>query len=370
METWIEHPKSKAALCSKSLESLFKNSPTAMLVVGKDESIKDANASACRILGRTRNELIGQPSKKWIAVNRSAPASTDGATSPVVIEQNGLPAINASMHCTPIQTGSETVSLISLWLKEDDPQNHDIITHQSGASMRDAKSASQHIANVITDSLTPIQGFVSLAQEDLRNGQMRRTHLDQIATAADRGAQFARDLFAYSAHSPQPPAIYSPAELLSELQEELATIAGESAIISYSISTDVPLIKIHKEDFRTIIRHAIGNASAITDSDKYTQRIVEVRCAPGAHSDDIDSNFEPSISSSIITITDNAPALSEEICARVFDPFYSLPQRQDPHGLRLPTINQLMRNHYGSADFCPLPGKGNTLELVFAQSRH
>ena len=199
---------------------------------------------------------------------------------------------------------------------------------------------------------------------------LKRTHLDQIANAADRGAQFARDLFAYSAHSPQPPAIYSPAELLTELQEELATICGDSAMISYSISTDVPLIKIHKEDFRTIIRHAIGNASAIAESDKHTRRIVEVRCAPGALSKDIGSSSESSTGASIITITDNAPALSEEICARVFDPFYSLPQRQDPHGLRLPTINQLMRNHYGSADFCPLPENGNTLELVFAQSRH
>jgi len=370
METWIENPKSQAALCSKSLKSLFKNSPTAMLVAGKDESIKDANASACRLLGTTRNELIGQSSTKWLPFNRTAPTSTDGVTSPVVIEQNCLPPIKASIHSTPIQTGSETASLISFWLEDDGMQNHEANTQQPGASLRDTKSASRHIANVITDSLTPIQGFVSLAQEDLQNGQMRRAHLDQIASAADRGAQFARDLFAYSSHSPQPPAIYSPAELLTELQEELATIAGESTIISYSISTDAPFIKIHREDFRTIIRHAIGNASAIANSDKHTRRIIEVRCAPGTLSKDIDSNFEPSTSSSIITITDNAPALDSEICARVFDPFYSLPQRQDPHGLRLPTINQLMRNHYGSADFCPLPGKGNTLELVFAQSRH
>ena len=366
METWIEHPKSQAALCSKSLESLFKNSPTAMLVAGKDESIKDANESACKLLGTTRNELIGQPSSKWIPAHTSA----CGATSPVVIEQDCLPPIKASMHSTPIQSGSETVSLISLWLEQNGLQNHERITQQPAVSIGDAKSASQHIANVITDSLTPIQGFVSLAQEDLRKGQMRRTHLDQIASAADRGAQFARDLFAYSAHSPQPSSIYSPAELLTELQEELAKIAGESVMISYSISSDVPLIKIHKEDFRTIIRHAIGNASAIVDSDKHTRRIVEVRCTSGTISKDIDSTCTPSAGSSIITITDNAPALSAEICARVFDPFYSLPQRHDPHGLRLPTIDQLMRNNYGSADFCALPGKGNSLELVFAQTRH
>lgn len=361
METWIEHPKSKASLCTKSLESLFKNSPTAMLVKGEDGRVKDANASACKLLRVKREEIISQHATEWVPQDSNQYNLPDSETRPVTLTQSCGSTVTASMHIAPIQSGSESASLISLWPKETHTDNdHDSINQQV---------ASQHIANVITDSLTPIQGFVSLAQEDIRNGHIRRTHLDQIARAADRGAQFARDLFAYSSHAPKQPTTFAPGELLEELQHELAEIAGNAAVISYNIASNAPSIKVHKEDFQTIIRHAIGNAAAGSDHNTQSGILIEVRCAAGTDSKESNSTPAPD-SSTVITITDHAPALSEEVCARVFDPFYSLPQRQDPHGLRLPTVSQLMRNHYGSAGFYSTPGLGNTLELIFLQSRH
>jgi PAS domain S-box-containing protein len=361
METWIHHPKSKASLCTKSLESLFKNSPTAMLVKGSDGRVKDANASACKLLRVKKEEIISQQATEWFQQDFDEGSLRDGEPRLATLTQQCGSVVTASIHSTPIQSGSTSASLISIWPEEHPTRDDNTVINQ--------QAASRHIANVITDSLTPIQGFVSLAQEDIRDGHIRRAHLDQIAHAADRGAQFARDLFAYSAHSPRRSTSYVAGELLEDLQQELTEIAGDAAVISYNIASNAPSIKVHKEDFQTIIRHAIGNAAAGLDHNTQSGILIEVHCAAGTDSKESNSTPAPD-GSTVITITDHAPALSEKVCARVFDPFYSLPQRQDPHGLRLPTVSQLMRNHYGSAGFYSTPGKGNTLELIFAQSRH
>ena len=369
MDAWIKNPNRQPMLTSESFKSVFENSPTAMLVEGEDGDVRDANASACELFGSSLDEIIGKHSNELIP-EETVPAKLPETSQRIgsISCKNGS-TIRVSMHSAPIKSDSESVYLVSVWPapQSPSPRNNERVQNEEAIKTSphlNMQYASRHIANVLSDSLTPIQGFVSLAQADLKQGRIRSTHLEQIASAADRGASFARDLFTFSSPTPQESNALFPGEILGSLQTELAEIAGDTATITCSIPQDCPAISISHHDFCTIMRHAVANAAANADINNNRHITISCSTAPLLTT----RNNPSTLPSTIITISDNGPELSGDISARVFDPFHSLPEREDPQGLRLPTIQQLIKNHGGSTQFLSTPDKGNSLKLLFLQS--
>ncbi|MCP4848185.1 MAG: PAS domain S-box protein [Verrucomicrobiaceae bacterium] len=363
METCIKTPKGERSLTSASFESLFSNSPTAMIVESKDGVVMDINASACGLFGTSREEIIGRQSNEILREDTQSAQLTEGEQrSGSLISKDGS-TIQVSMHSSPVETSKETASLVSIWQHS---QRHSWTdgTEPHGEDRDSIQRASQHIANVISDSLTPIQGFVSLAQADLRQGRIQRDHLQQIASAADRGANFARDLFAFSKVQQEEVELASPRELIKGLQQELTLIAGDSITVSFNTSQETPDIRISPADFRTIMHHAIRNAAANARKD----RCIEITCSTGnTRGTSSHTTHSPT---AVITISDNAPHLSLDSSTNAFSPFFSLPEREDPHGLRLPTVKHLMDNHGGSIHLQSTPQDGTSLRLSFPQAHN
>ena len=363
MNAWIKNPNRQAMLTSESFKSLFTHSPTAMLVEGEDGGVRDANASACKLFGTKRDDIIGRQSTELIPADASLSGFPQGSQRLGSLSSKSGSTMRVSMHSAPIDTASETASLISIWpTTQNGVETDGYAAKETGRN--NIQLASQHIANVLSDSLTPIQGFVSLAQEDLRHGRIRSTHLQQIARAADRGATFARELFAFGSIAPEQVESLSLGEPLDAWKQELLDIAGDKITMTFNISQGTPDINISRKDFRTIMRHAIRNAAADADNN----RSIEITCS--TESENATQHLLTSRPATIITINDNAPPLNEDSSTHAFEPFYGLPQREDPNGLRLPIVKQLMSNHGGTIQLSSSPEEGTTLKLTFPHTRH
>ncbi len=363
MDACIKNQKRKRMLTTASFESLFTNSLTAMLVENQDGDVIDANSSACRLFEINREEIIGQRSTRLIREEDRAMHLSEGPLIFASLDTQAGSRTLVSLLRSPVETSAETASLISLWPTS---QNYSCADAEGNhnAEQASVQSASQHIANVISDRLTPIQGFVSLAQAELRQGRFQSSHLQHIATAADRGADFARDLFEFSQVHHEEVILASPGDLIEDLQQELTLIAGDSVTISFNTSQKTPDIRISAVDFRTIMSHAVRNAAA----NAKTGRLVKITCATdNEHAPPSLTTHSPA---TIITISDNAPNLSPVSSTNAFSPFFSLPEREDPHGLRLPAVKHLMRSYGGSIQLQSSPENGNSLRLSFPQAHH
>ncbi len=369
MNAGIENPMANPKLASESFKSLFTNSPTAMLVEGADGDVRDANASACDLFGSSRTEIIGRKSSELIPGKLPFSSIEGGAPrNGSLLSSKGSPPMDVSLHSAPIDTESGKAALISIWPTSQTQSRFASANPQADASQdtefNNVQRASEHIANFISDSMTPIQGFVSLAQNDLKKGRIRSVHLQQIAKAADRGATFARELFKFSRQKPDKVEIIAPGAMLNELQVELIKSAGDSVTILFNTSKKTPAIGITRNDFRTIMIHAIRNATAGADGG----RKIEIACT--AETDNSPQPTGSSGSFAVIRVTDDGTGIERDISKHAFDPFFSLPGRDDPHGLCFPTINQLMKNYGGSAHLISPPEKGTVLTLLFPASRH
>jgi signal transduction histidine kinase len=369
MNAGIKNPMANPKLASESFKSLFTNSPTAMLLECGDGDVRDANASACELFGVTRTEIIGRKSSELIP--EKPPFSSSEGHSPrngsLLRAKESLP-IRVSLHSAPIEIESGKAALISIW-PTSQTQSRVSSTHSQADSfpnneLNTVQRAAEHIANFISDSMTPIQGFVSLAQNDLKKGHIRSGHLRQIAQAADRGATFARELFKFSRQKPDKVEIIAPGTVLNELQPELIQNSGNSVTLFFNTFKKTPLIGIARSDFRTIMVHAIRNATAGANGGSK----IKIDCSPEANNSQQPTGSSDSFAA--IRVTDNGSAIDEDISKHAFDPFFSLPGRDDPHGLCLPTIKQLMENYGGSARLISSPEVGTTLTLLFPASRH
>lgn len=369
MNDWFNDPMGQPKLAYNSFKSLFTNSPTAMLVEGGDGGVRDVNDSACTLLGAKRAEIIGRQASELIP-DTDLPLSTNPETGPRTgsLNPKGGTPLQVSLHSAPIENELGQATLISIWptssteseipsspAQEDPTQENDF---------NSVHHASAHIANFISDSLTPIQGFVSLAQADLKQGHIRSAHLQQIAKAANRGAAFARELFKFSRQPPDRVEIIAPGTLLNELEFELKKCAGDSVTILFNTSKETPEIRIARSDFRTIMLHVIRNATAGADGG----RQIKINCTPETNN----PPHPPSSSTpfAVICVTDDGAAIEKNISKHAFDPFFSLPGRNDPHGLCLPTVKQLMKNYGGNARLASSAEEGTTLTLLFPAARH
>jgi signal transduction histidine kinase len=70
----------------------------------------------------------------------------------------------------------------------------------------------------------------------------------------------------------------------------------------------------------------------------------------------------------VLDVTDTGIGMSEDVRARIFDPFYST--RPGGSGLGLPTTRKIVEAHRGTIDVRSEPGKGSQFSLRLPGARH
>lgn len=209
-------------LAATSFQLLFDNSPTAMLLEDADGYLTDANPAACALFDTTRTGLLGKHASEVVPPRMtSAPAGSDVRES--VLQTAGGESREVSVLNTPLHFGPDEEYLVSIWERFPDDEPSDM----AGGDQETLQRASRQIAHILNDHLTAIQGFVSLARNDVESGRIRNEHLIQIAEAADHGAKLARGLLSFGQLEVSPSTEITPGALLAELGADVSSPSGD-----------------------------------------------------------------------------------------------------------------------------------------------
>jgi signal transduction histidine kinase len=63
-----------------------------------------------------------------------------------------------------------------------------------------------------------------------------------------------------------------------------------------------------------------------------------------------------------LTVSDTGRGMTQDVQARIFDPFYTT--KSLGHGLGLAAVQGILRSHRGAIDFLSTPGGGSTFEVL------
>jgi len=204
------------------------------------------------------------------------------------------------------------------------------------------------IAHDFNNLLTVILGNASLALE----GSGDRPLLEQIATAADRGAQLTRQLLAFSRHQPLPPRPIDIHQAIDDLRPLLERLLGERITIRTRFeATDATLTGDPGRVDQILVNLAVNGQEAMPDGGTLRFETTDAQ-EPG--------RFR-------LTIGDTGVGISPELREKIFEPFFST--RAAGTGLGLATVKAAVAELGGTIGVESVTGRGTSFVLELPCAR-
>lgn len=224
------------------------------------------------------------------------------------------------------------------------------------------------IAHDFNNILTGILGHASLALMKLPPTSPARGHLEQIEKAANRAADVAAKMLAYSGKGRF---VVAPLDL-SEIVENLASCLRESlptnASLHLHLNEAIPELEGDAHQIRQVVTHLVQNACEALEEEG------TIRVGTGL----IDADQEylsgaylgeelPEGLYAFLRVADTGCGMDEQAKARMFDPFFTT--KFVGRGLGLAEVLGIVRGHRGAIRVDTEPGEGTTMTVLFP-ARH
>jgi two-component system cell cycle sensor histidine kinase/response regulator CckA len=364
MSDLLHTANSSPKLSTDGFQRLFENAPVAMLLEDAEGYLQEANPAACTLFGEARKDLVGKHASETIPprMEPGPVGETPRLSSLRMADGNELAV---SVLSTPIALGLDEGYLISIWEEKGSQESRaEESSNESPDALAISKKASCRIADLLNNSLTSIQGFVSLAQENLERGIAQSEHLSQIAEAAERGAGLARQLLLFGQPEFTDAIEVDCREFLEEFEANLREQGAAEIDLNSDHEQPLPPISASPDSLREILSQVLDNSNRATGGSGSVSITSSLR--GGAD----DSNEEQSTDMSSgdyvsIAIVDDGPGMSSEVAASAFEPFFSSPQNSRSRGLGLSIVRQLMQQAGGHVELDSSPERGTRVSLLF-----
>jgi two-component system cell cycle sensor histidine kinase/response regulator CckA len=219
------------------------------------------------------------------------------------------------------------------------------------------------VAHDFNNLLVGILGNADLARFELPPGGPVRTYLDDIERAARRAADLARQMLAYAGRGRVAVERIDLRGLLRETAGLLgAAVAGKARVV-FRLDDEVPPVEGDATQLRQVAMNLITNAAEALEPAGGTITIsagaqdgdeaLPSRCVAGA---------PPPGRCAFLEVADDGPGMSEEIRARIFDPFFST--KRTGRGLGLPSVLGIVRAHHGAILLDTGPARGSAFRVL------
>lgn len=207
------------------------------------------------------------------------------------------------------------------------------------ARLRAFQEVARRVAHEMKNPLTPIR--FALAHLKRQGVPEQAEMIDVIGTEAERLEQLAKEFTALGRLPEGPPAEVDLEELLDELTR---TSVPETVTTRFIKSQSRRTIVGHYDPLRRALGNILRNA-------------VEAMQGNGT----LDLKVSDRNGGVEVGIRDHGPGISDELKARIFEPYFT--SKTDGTGLGLTLVRQTVEAHGGTIDVSDTPGGGATFRI-------
>jgi len=220
------------------------------------------------------------------------------------------------------------------------------------------------IAHDFNNLLTPIVGETSLALLDLEPESDLRQPLLKIQRAAHRAAALTNQMLAYSG---QGPLLFEPVDL-SQLVEEMGELIQSNvsggAVLSYSLSQDLPQIEGDCSQLSQIVMNLISNAiESVEEGRGHIAVKTGIMQASDVEKERIVGNREARPGPYVfLEVSDDGCGMDDQTRLKIFDPFFTT--KFTGRGLGLASVLGIVRGHGGMIVLETEAGRGTRFQVL------
>jgi signal transduction histidine kinase len=187
------------------------------------------------------------------------------------------------------------------------------------------------IAHDFNNILGAIVGFAEMVGDDLPDGSIGKSNIQQILRASSRARDLIARMLAFASQSPVNPV---SVDIVAEVRESIALLRGSlnpAVQIVLECELDTAFVLADPSQIQQIVMNlCINAADAMNDAGTINIRIEPARSNESA--------LQESIESVCLSVADTGCGMAPEVMARVFDPFFTTKEPGKGSGLGLSVV--------------------------------
>ena len=329
------------------LHSYLENSPDVICVINLEGIITYINGAAERVIGYTRNELIGknfmeagivapvdvQKPTQWME-NREAERYV-GATEMELIKKDGthifVEASSFPMLSTDESKPTEIISIIRDVTDRNTMEKQLLLAGRLAA----VGELAAGVAHELNNPLTSIQGFSQFLARNADLDNSVKDDIEIIYQEAQRATKITANLLSFARkHEPEKKSMSINEAIEQSVELNAYRMKVNNVEIETELEPDLPSTLGDFHQLEQVFVNIMNNAEhAMTEAHGGGKIIIK--------SESINNIIR-------ISFIDNGPGMSENDIKRVFDPFYTTKDVGKGTGLGLSICFGIIESHNGS----------------------
>jgi two-component system cell cycle sensor histidine kinase/response regulator CckA len=334
---------------------------------GADGVVTDANDECLRIIGRTREELVGG-AVTW----RSLTPEEYHVANTAALREVGQTGTARPWEMEIVRKDGKRVPVLLGVSSIDDDRSQDVAFVFDLTERRALERQLQHaqrleavgrLAAGIAHDFNNVLAAITMSSELLRDG-LARDHpgmddVQEIRKAADRAVRLVRQLLAFSRQQVLEPRVLDLNELFSNLRTMLERLVGEQVEIVARLAPALGAVRADAGQLeQVVINLAVNARDAMPDGGTLTIETANVFPNQPA-------SAGPRVAAQVVlSVTDTGIGMDAQTRARIFEPFFTTKEPGRGTGLGLSTVYGIVRQSGGTIDVASEPGKGATFRVA------
>jgi two-component system cell cycle sensor histidine kinase/response regulator CckA len=219
------------------------------------------------------------------------------------------------------------------------------------------------IAHDFNNLLTIIGGHAQLLADGSVPQELAAQGLREIVHASTRAAALTRQLLAFSRQQQMTPEVLDLNAVLSDVGQLLSRAIGADVRLTMQLAPEGVVARVDRVQFEQVVMNIAVNARAAMPTGGTFHVTTDV--VTGAEADAVRCDWPSAPSQDLVRIrlADSGCGMSDDIRARVFEPFFSTRTRDKGTGLGLSTAHGIVTQSGGHIQVESAVGAGSTFTI-------
>lgn len=211
------------------------------------------------------------------------------------------------------------------------------------------------IAHDFNNQLMVIIGYCDLLLGSMGPSGVQREKVLDIKEAAEKSSALVRQLLAFGRRQIVAPAIFELNRLIKSLENMTRTVIGETIVLELKLAADLKNVRMDQGQMEQVLLNMIVNARDVMPGGGRLE--IETRNVEIREENKPDPELAPG-DYILLTVKDNGAGMTEDVKARIFEPFFSTKPKHKGAGLGLATCYGIIRGAGGIIQAQSHPGQG------------
>src|SRR5947209_6525482 len=311
----------------QTLRAILATSPDAVLVVGADGMIRQANPVTERLFGYAPRALIGRPATDLLP--RSTPLGEPGLAA-VLDAAGGRLTLQVDARRTDGATFPAEVTvgamrlgperLFALFVRDLTERIRLEEQLRQAVKMEAVGRLAGGVAHDFNNQLTVINGYAELMLTSMPAGDPSREYINEIRRSGEHAATLTRHLLTFSRKQRLVPQLLNLNTVLGEVSKLLRRLLGADIQLVADLDPDLGALRADpNQPEQVLVNLAVNARDAMPRGGR-----LEIRTRNLGPVDGAERNPEMPLGPRVfLEVRDNGAGMSEATRLRVFEPFFT-----------------------------------------------